>query len=105
MAKNGVAGAECPECGSHRTQTIDTGYTDEGHRLRRRRCTDCESASFTTVEVVVPAPFTSLDTHRRWLNRMYARKRYNYQGNVALSHPKPSARLAVQVKVIEQSQG
>lgn len=96
-----MAGAECPECGSHRTQTIDTGYTDEGHRLRRRRCTDCESPSFTTVEVVVPAPFSRLDTHRRWLNRMYARKRFNYQGNTNFAHPKAPARLAIQIKVIE----
>jgi len=101
VAKQGISGAECPECESHRTQTLDTGYSDEGYRLRRRKCIDCGATSFTTAEVVVPVPFSRLDTHRRWLSRMYHRKRNGYQGKTQLAHPKPPAKLVITVKVIE----
>jgi hypothetical protein len=57
------AGAECPECESRRTYCQATGYTDEGYRLRRRKCVDCEAPSFLTAEVVLPgASWGELDT-------------------------------------------
>ena len=62
MRKN-VNGAECPECESRRTYCQATGYTDEGYRLRRRKCMDCDSPSFLTAEVVIPgASWGELDT-------------------------------------------
>lgn len=58
-----VNGPECPECESRRTYCQATGYTDEGYRLRRRKCLDCDSASFLTAEVVLPgATWGELDT-------------------------------------------
>jgi len=101
--RGGVSGAPCPECESIRTQTLGTGYTDDGLRLRRRRCVDCGAPSFITVEVMVPATWGELETNTRMKQRDYFRRRNNYQGRTALARYRPKARLDVKVTVRRES--
>lgn len=61
-----VSGPECPECESRRTRCLSTGYSDEGYRIRRRKCVDCEGPTFITAEVVLPgATWGELETSYR----------------------------------------
>jgi hypothetical protein len=102
-APRNVNGAECPDCGSHRTYCQATGYTDEGYRLRRRKCIDCDAPSFLTAEVVIPgAAWGELDSDA------HQRARESYYRNRKSTKPlyfKPGLRkrpafLDVEVKVI-----
>ena len=97
-----VAGPECPECEGRRTYCMATGYTDEGYRLRRRKCMDCDSSSFLTAEVVLPgATWGELDTSA------HLRARESYRRNRKATTPfraKPylmrrPARLEVTVSI------
>lgn len=95
----GVSGAPCPECESIRTRTISTGYSDEGYRLRRRRCVDCDAPSFLTAEVHIDATWGELETSYRLKQRDYFRRRGNYQGRTAMARYRPTATLDVKVNV------
>lgn len=95
-------GAMCPECESVRTYCQATGYTDEGYRLRRRQCQDCDAPSFLTAEVVLPgATWGELDT------AAHLRARESYRRNRKLTSPfypkpflmKPPATLEVTVRI------
>jgi transcriptional regulator NrdR family protein len=97
--KNGVSGAPCPECESIHTRTLNSGYTDEGYRLRRRRCIDCDAPSFLTVEVHVPATWTELETSYRLKQREYFRRKQGYQGRTSLARTRQTASLDVRVNV------
>lgn len=97
--KNGVSGALCPECGGRRTRTLSTGYSDEGFRLRRRRCVDCGAPSFITVEVVVPATWGELETSNRLKQRDYYRRKQGFQGRYEMARVRPLASLDVKVRV------
>lgn len=46
-------GVVCPDCGSIRTPTRNSGLDVEHTRVRYRHCEDCQ-AYFTTAEIVVP---------------------------------------------------
>ena len=104
-APKAVAGPECPECEGRRTYCQATGYTDEGYRLRRRKCLDCDSPSFLTAEVVLPgATWGELDTSA------HLRARESYRRNRKATspfRPKPylmraPARLEIGVNVIRR---
>ena len=97
--RNGISGAPCPSCESIRTKTLATGFSDEGFRLRRRRCMDCEAPSFLTVEVHVPATWTELETNYRLKQRDYFRKRNGYQGRTEMARYRQTASLEVKVNV------
>ena len=97
--KRGVSGAPCPECGGIRTETLGTGYSDEGYRLRRRRCIDCSAPSFLTAEVHIPATWGELETSFHLKQRDYSRRRFGYKGRTNLAHTKPMASLLVKVTV------
>lgn len=96
--RRGISGAPC-QCESIRTETLATGYSDEGYRLRRRKCRDCGAPSFLTVEVHVPATWTELDTSYRIYQRDYFRRKRGYEGRVDKAHLRPQASLAVKVTV------
>lgn len=87
MPRFGVNGVECPGCGSIRTKTLDTGYTDFGLRLRRRKCIDCDEQSFSTVEVAVPFPFTRLDTNRALKKVLFERQKNGHKPRKGYSSP------------------
>lgn len=95
-----TSGVLCPECGSRKTKTQSTGFSDEGHRLRRRRCLECGAPSFLTVEVPVDATWGELETSYRLHQREYYRKRQGYQGMTAMSRTRQTARLVVKIRVI-----
>ena len=97
--RNGVSGAPCPHCESIRTRTIGTGYSDEGYRIRRRRCTDCDGPSFITAEVTVPATWGELETSYRLKQLYYFRRKQGYQGRTEMARPRPLASLDVRVRV------
>jgi hypothetical protein len=98
--KSGVSGAPCPECESIRTATTGTGYTDQGYRLRRRKCLDCDAGSFLTIEVAIDASWGELDSMYNWRQRQYARARAGYKGKTQLAHPIGVSTLEVDVKVV-----
>lgn len=102
--KHGVSGVECPECESTRTRTLSTGRTDDGIRLRRRRCVDCEAPSFLTVEVHVPdVSWGELDTDAHHRDRDYQRRTHGYQGRYRLSRTKQTtARLSIRITVVRR---
>ena len=100
MTRHGVSGVECPECGSVRTRTLATGRTDDGIRLRRRRCIDCYAVSFLTVEVPIEATWGELDTDYKLRQRDYSRRKQGYQGRYSMARTRPMARLEVKVKVV-----
>jgi hypothetical protein len=82
MKPRNVSGAPCPECGSIRTYCQASGYSDEGFRLRRRKCLDCDAPSFLTAEVVIPgASWGELDTSA------HLRARESYRRNRKSSAP------------------
>lgn len=98
---------ECPDCGSVLTRCRGGGRSDEGHRIRRRICQDC-NLIFCTVEVVVmyddgtPVPLTALDSEHRWYHRQEQRRRVKYHGTRTGRQPyEEPARLSVKVKVSE----
>ena len=100
--RKNVNGPECPECESRKTYCQATGYTDEGYRLRRRKCLECESPSFLTAEVVLPgATWGELDTGA------HLRARESYRRNRKIDSryiPKPylmkrPASLQISVRV------
>lgn len=97
--KKEVSGALCPECESRRTLCTGTGYSDEGYRIRRRRCMDCDAPSFITAEVVVPATWGELESSWRLKQLLYFRKRQGYQGRTEMARFKPQASLDVKVRV------
>lgn len=96
---------ECPECGSILTRSRGGGRDDNDHRLRRRRCEEC-NLLFCTVEVVVlypdgkPVPFDSLVTDHRLQRRAHGRRKKGYHGTAAGRKPYvSSARMRVRVTV------
>lgn len=95
-----TSGVLCPECGSRKTKTQSTGFSDEGHRLRRRRCTECGAPSFVTVEVPVEATWGELETSHRLMQRDYFRRRQHYQGQTSMARTRQTARLLVKIRVI-----
>jgi hypothetical protein len=48
----GFKGPECLECGGIRAKVAESGYTDDGQRIRRRICLDC-GQDCASVEVYV----------------------------------------------------
>jgi len=98
VPRTGVNGVECPGCGSIRTKTLDTGYTDFGLRLRRRKCIDCDEQSFSTVEVMVPLPFTALDTNRALKKVLFERRKNGHQPRKGYSSP-PKTEIDVRIYI------
>ena len=75
-------GPLCPYCASVLSRTKDTGYTDEPdqHRIRHRRCIDCQR-TYLTVEVpVTDTTFYRLDGTHREMRRKAEALRYGYTG-------------------------
>ncbi len=101
--KRGISGAPCPECESIRTETLSSGFSDEGYRIRRRRCVDCRAPSFITVEVPVPATWGELEVETRLKQRDYFRRRNGYQGRYNLARTRPLASLDVKVRVTRRA--
>lgn len=54
----GFRGPECLSCGGTRAAVKESGYTDDGLRIRRRACLDC-GASCASVEVFINPELTS----------------------------------------------
>lgn len=50
--KVGFKGPECLECGGIASKVMESGYTDDGLRIRRRECMDC-GQSCASVEVYI----------------------------------------------------
>lgn len=73
MSKLPAWGATCPDCGDMSTRVGSSGFDVEGHRIRYRRCDNCET-HFTTVEVAVPFSFSRLNATKR--GRRAAATRY-----------------------------
>jgi transcriptional regulator NrdR family protein len=94
-------GPICPECGSVRSRTRATGYSEEPeeYRIRWRSCIDCKTR-YTTAEVVVQdTTFYRLDPVTRekrrqveWDKNGYTHE--HYEKRVA------SDRLKIDVRVI-----
>ena len=97
--RSGISGAPCPACESIRTACIATGFTDEGYRLRRRKCMDCDGPSFLTAEVHVDATWGELETSYRLKQRDYFRRRQGYQGKTYNARHRSLAALDVKVSV------
>jgi hypothetical protein len=96
---------ECPRCESILTRSRGGGHDDQGHRLRRRHCEDCD-LYFTTVEVPVlyddgtPVPLMALSGDFRVYNKLRQRDVKGFHGGVGGRRPySESARLSIQVKV------
>ena len=97
MTRSGVSGPPCPECESTRTKCLETGYTDQGIRLRRRKCQDCEYPSFSTIEVPVHWPFTKLDRETAFKKLMWYRAKHGAKPKPRYHKPKKIS-LEVTVK-------
>jgi len=54
----GFKGPECLECGGINSRVAETGYTDDGQRIRRRECRDC-GQTCASVEVYIDPERTS----------------------------------------------
>lgn len=48
----GFKGPECLDCGGVRSKVMESGYTDDGQRIRRRVCEDC-GQDCASVEVYI----------------------------------------------------
>ena len=48
----GFKGPECFECGGTKSKVMESGYSDDGLRIRRRECMDC-GQSCASVEVYI----------------------------------------------------
>lgn len=55
-----MLGVECPACGDMQTGVTKAGLDSEGHRIRMRKCRNCDH-SFTTLEVAIPFVFNNMD--------------------------------------------
>jgi hypothetical protein len=53
-------GPECPQCGSSVSGVATASLEAHGHRIRLRRCADCDSP-FTTLEIAIPFSFAGAD--------------------------------------------
>jgi transcriptional regulator NrdR family protein len=94
-----VSGPECPECESRKTRCLSTGYSDEGYRIRRRKCVDCDAPSFITAEVVIPdATWGELETSYRDRYRDRYRIKNSAQPKPYLIKRPSSLRVSVQVR-------
>lgn len=96
---------ECPRCESNLTRVCGGGRDDDGHRLRRRRCVEC-NLYFTTVEVPVLyddgsiVPLMALSGDFRMYNKLRQRDVNGYQGGIGGQRPyAESARMTVKVSV------
>lgn len=69
------SGAECPECGGHRTTGTVAGHDPDGHRIRQRDCREC-GHRFCTVEIALDFDFfrTDVDRRERRVAKMPARR-------------------------------
>lgn len=59
-----MLGVECIECGDLRTGVAKAGLDEDGHRIRSRKCRQCDNA-FTTVEIPLAFVFNSMDVTKR----------------------------------------
>jgi hypothetical protein len=96
---------ECPRCESILTRSRGGGYSDDGYRLRRRHCQDCD-LYFTTAEVPVlyddgsPVPLMALSGEFRDYNKLRQRDVVGFHGGIGGRRPYvESARLSIEVKV------
>jgi hypothetical protein len=102
----GFRGPECLECGGVNSKVAETGYTDDGDRIRRRECLDC-GQSCASVEVYIDpaeATFWKLNGKRIRTKREndYARRGKGvFRAPVKWRDPD---RLEVEVKVVRSRQ-
>ena len=68
-------GVECPECGDLRTIAAAGGLDEDGHRIRLRKCSNCDH-NFTTLELAIDFNFYAFDTMKR--------KHRTYKGRVPM---------------------
>lgn len=79
MTRWGFRGPECLSCGGTRSKVTDSGYTDEGLRIRRRRCIDCGQVC-TSVEVYINPELTTFSRLNGVRMRRDRERRYATEG-------------------------
>jgi hypothetical protein len=53
-------GPECPQCGSSISGVTTASLDAQGHRIRLRRCSGCDT-KFTSLEIAIPFSFSGAD--------------------------------------------
>ena len=79
ISRWGFRGPECLACGGIKSAVKESGYTDEGLRIRRRRCADCGQFC-TSVEVYINPELTTFSRLNGERLRRDRERRYRHDG-------------------------
>ena len=102
----GFRGPECFECGGVNSKVAETGYTDDGLRIRRRECLDC-GQSCASVEVYIDPTETTFWMLNGKRIRNKRENDYRQRGKNVFRAPvkwRDPDQLEVTVKVIKAKQ-